>query len=110
MAFGTYGCFATHENYATKSHVEKTPLVPAEPAELSGVDRRLHLYERAGRAVVGRHGPDQPVLPCHLHAMQQDVSIVRAGIPVLMPVELGIGDAGCDAADDDVPDSPTPEP
>jgi hypothetical protein len=43
VAFGKYSCFATQENYATKSDVEKTPPMPAEPAELNGVGQRLHL-------------------------------------------------------------------
>lgn len=43
VTFGKDGCFATHEDYATKSDVEQTPLLPADPAELTGVGQRLHL-------------------------------------------------------------------
>ncbi|AEV86812.1 hypothetical protein ACWT_5794 [Actinoplanes sp. SE50] len=47
VAFGKDGCFATHEDYATKPDVEQTPLLPAEPAELTGVGQRLHLMSLA---------------------------------------------------------------
>ena len=42
VAFGDAGCFATHEDYATKAVVEQTPLLPAGPAELRGAGRRLY--------------------------------------------------------------------
>ncbi|MEU5566760.1 hypothetical protein [Micromonospora musae] len=42
IAFGERGHFATHEDYATKSNVAQTPLLPAAPADLEGVGLRLH--------------------------------------------------------------------
>ncbi|MFG2109803.1 hypothetical protein [Micromonospora chersina] len=53
VAFGDDGCFATHEDYAIKSEVEKTPLLPATPTELEGVGRRLHsMSARVGQESV----------------------------------------------------------
>jgi hypothetical protein len=53
VAFGEDGHFATHEDYATKSDVEQTPLLPAEPADLDGVGQRLHLMSvQAGQQSV----------------------------------------------------------
>lgn len=42
VAFGEHGHFATHEDYATKSDVERTPLLPTMASELNGAGRRLH--------------------------------------------------------------------
>lgn len=42
VAIGERGHFATHEDYATKSDVERTPLLPAATGELIGVGHRLH--------------------------------------------------------------------
>ncbi|MET8364958.1 hypothetical protein AB0J68_22110 [Micromonospora sp. NPDC049580] len=53
VAFGEDGCFATHEDYATKPDVEQTPLLPTEPDELNGVGQRLHLMSvQAGQQSV----------------------------------------------------------
>ncbi|GAA1366288.1 hypothetical protein [Catellatospora chokoriensis] len=50
VVFGDHGCFATHEDYATRSDVEKAPLFPAEPTELDGAGRRLYsLSVQAGQ-------------------------------------------------------------
>jgi hypothetical protein len=42
VAFGDGGHFATHEDYATKTIVEQTPLLPASPADLDGAGQRLY--------------------------------------------------------------------
>ena len=41
VVFGDYGHFASHEDYATKSDVVRTPLLPATTCEMNGVGRRL---------------------------------------------------------------------
>ncbi|MEU6207159.1 hypothetical protein ABZ814_26625 [Micromonospora musae] len=42
IAFGDRGHFATHEDYATRSEVAQTPLLPAAFADLEGVGLRLY--------------------------------------------------------------------
>jgi hypothetical protein len=42
VVFGEHGHFATHEDYATKSDVERTPLLSAPTDELIGAGQRLH--------------------------------------------------------------------
>ncbi|MEV4538935.1 hypothetical protein AB0J82_34700 [Asanoa sp. NPDC049518] len=42
IAFGERGHFATHEDYATKSDVVQTPLLPATAVDLDGVGLRLY--------------------------------------------------------------------
>ncbi|MCM0673723.1 hypothetical protein NCC78_03220 [Micromonospora phytophila] len=42
IAFGERGHFATHEDYATKSDVAQTPLLPATSVDLEGVGLRLY--------------------------------------------------------------------
>ncbi|WP_074308769.1 hypothetical protein [Micromonospora cremea] len=42
IAFGDRGHFATHEDYATKSDVAQTPLLPATSVDLEGVGLRLY--------------------------------------------------------------------
>lgn len=41
VVFGEHGHFATHEDYATKSEVVRTPLLPATSDDLDGVGLRL---------------------------------------------------------------------
>jgi hypothetical protein len=53
VAFGEAGHFATHEDYATKPVVEKTPLRPADPTKLDGAGHRLYQASlRAGQPSV----------------------------------------------------------
>jgi hypothetical protein len=43
VVFGEHGHFATHEDYATNSDVERTPLLPATTGELNGAGHRLRM-------------------------------------------------------------------
>ena len=53
VVFGDEGHFATHEDYATKTDVAKTPLLPATPDNLKGIGRRLYnLSTEAGQRSV----------------------------------------------------------
>lgn len=42
VAFGDDGHFATHEDYATTTDFDRTPLLPAPANQLDGAGRRLH--------------------------------------------------------------------
>ncbi|WP_433796466.1 hypothetical protein [Actinoplanes sp. CA-252034] len=53
VVFGGAGRFATHEDYATRPVVEKSPLQPATDTELEGAGRRLyHASLQAGQTSI----------------------------------------------------------